>query len=53
LLEVHARAIAAANTAEANAKKAAAKMGHVVSERTAAALAKGRQKLREKYPARS
>jgi hypothetical protein len=45
--EVHARAIAAANTPEANAKKAAAKIGHALSEKTAAALARGREKLRE------
>ncbi len=47
--EVHAKAIAAANSPEANAKKSASRMGHAVSEKTAEALARGRKKLAEKY----
>jgi hypothetical protein len=42
--EVHARAVANASTPEANARKAASKLGHSVSPKVAAILARGRQK---------
>jgi len=42
--DVQARAVAKANTPEANAKKAAAKLGHAVSPKVAAILARGRKK---------
>jgi hypothetical protein len=46
--EVQERARAKANSPEANAKKSASKMGHAISEKTKAALARGREKLRQK-----
>jgi hypothetical protein len=46
--EVHARAIAAASTPEANAKKTAARLGHRVNPRVAAILAKGRQRCQSR-----
>jgi hypothetical protein len=46
--EVQERARAKANSPEANAKKAAAKVGHAISRKTAAALAMGREILRQR-----